>query len=76
VTYCLAIRLDEGIVFLSDTCKRTTGARRCARSDDSLSFDEHCIEADSQYLADIQQRFVRHLFDALAELPPIPWADG
>jgi putative proteasome-type protease len=41
---------------------------------DSLSFDEHRIEADSQYLADIQQRFVKHLFSALDDLPPIPWA--
>ena len=43
---------------------------------DALSFDEHRIEADSDYLADIQQRFVSHLFDALDELPPIPWSEA
>jgi putative proteasome-type protease len=41
---------------------------------DSLRFDEHRIEADSQYLAEIQDLFVRHLLDALDELPPIPWS--
>ena len=41
---------------------------------DSLSFDEHRIEADSAHLKDIQERFIHHLFGALAELPPIPWA--
>lgn len=44
--------------------------------DDALSFDEHRIEADSAYLADIQQRFTRHLFDAIDELPPIPWSES
>jgi putative proteasome-type protease len=43
---------------------------------DDLSFDEHRIEADSEYLADIQQRFTRHLFDAIDELPPIPWSES
>lgn len=41
---------------------------------ESLSFDEHRIEADSEYLAEIQQRFVQHLFQALDDLPPIPWS--
>jgi putative proteasome-type protease len=43
---------------------------------DALTFDEHRIEADSDYLNDIQQRFIQHLFEALDELPPIPWSDG
>ncbi len=42
---------------------------------DALSFDQHRIEAASEYLADIQQRFVQHLFEALDELPPVPWGD-
>jgi len=42
---------------------------------DALAIDEHRIEADSDYLTDIQQRFVQHLFEALGELPPIPWSD-
>ncbi len=41
----------------------------------ALSFHEHRIEADSAYLTDIRQRFVQHLFEALGELPPIPWSD-
>jgi putative proteasome-type protease len=40
----------------------------------SLSFDEHRIEADSEYLAEIQRRFVQHLFQALDDLPPVPWS--
>ncbi len=43
---------------------------------DSLSFDEHRIEADSEYLVEIQQRFVTHLMGALDELPAIPWSDS
>lgn len=43
---------------------------------DALRFDEHRIEADSEYLIDIQQRFVQHLFEALDELPPIPWSSA
>jgi putative proteasome-type protease len=43
---------------------------------DSLAFDEHRIEADSAYLTDIQQRFIHHLFEALHELPPIPWENS
>jgi len=43
---------------------------------DALAVHEHRIEADSEYLTDIQQRFVQHLFEALGELPPIPWSDG
>ncbi len=43
---------------------------------DSLTFDEHRIEADSAYLADIQHRFVEHLMGALDELPAIPWSDA
>lgn len=42
---------------------------------DALEFHEHRIEADSDYLNDIQQRFVQHLFEALDELPPIPWSE-
>jgi putative proteasome-type protease len=42
----------------------------------SLSFDEHRIEADSEYLTEIQQRFVTHLMGALDELPAIPWSDS
>jgi putative proteasome-type protease len=41
--------------------------------DDTLQFDEHRIEAESDYLTDIQERFIQHLFEALDELPPIPW---
>ena len=41
----------------------------------SLVFDEHRIEADSAYLADIQHRFVKHMFGAVDELPAIPWSD-
>jgi putative proteasome-type protease len=40
---------------------------------DSLVFNVHRIEADSDFLTDIQERFVQHLFEALGELPPIPW---
>jgi putative proteasome-type protease len=43
---------------------------------DSLSFDEHRIEADSDYLVEIQHRFVTHLMGALDELPPIPWSES
>lgn len=43
---------------------------------ESLSFDEHRIEADSEYLTEIQQRFVTHLMGALDELPAIPWSDS
>jgi len=42
---------------------------------DALEFHEYRIEADSDYLNDIQQRFVQHLFEALDELPPIPWSE-
>ena len=42
---------------------------------DSLAFDEHRIEADSAYLADIQHRFVKHLMGAIDELPDVPWSD-
>ncbi len=42
----------------------------------SLSFDEHRIEADSDYLVEIQHRFVKHLMGALDELPPIPWSES
>ncbi len=42
---------------------------------DTLAFDQHRIEADSDYLKDIQHSFVQHLFEALEELPPIPWHD-
>ncbi len=42
---------------------------------DSQAFDEHRIDADSDYLADIEERFIGHLFEALGELPPIPWSD-
>jgi len=41
---------------------------------DSMSFDEHRIEADSDYLVELQHRFVTHLIGALDELPPIPWS--
>lgn len=41
---------------------------------ESLAFAEHRIEAESEYLAEIQHLFVRHLFGALAELPQIPWS--
>ena len=40
---------------------------------DSLSFDEHRIEADSEYLAEFQQRSSRTSWVRLDELPPIPW---
>ncbi len=43
---------------------------------DSLVFDEHRIEADSEYLAEIEDRFVRQLLDGLDELPAIPWSAG
>ncbi len=42
----------------------------------SLEFDEHRIEADSTYLAEIQERFVKHLMGAIDELPAIPWSHG
>lgn len=42
----------------------------------SFAFDEHRIEADSAYLADLRQVFVEHMLGALDELPPIPWSDG
>ncbi len=42
---------------------------------DALRFEEHRIEADSDYLIDIQQRFAQRLLEALDELPPIPWSD-
>lgn len=39
----------------------------------SLAFEEHRIEANSEYLAELQQVWVRHLLDAIQELPPVPW---
>jgi len=39
----------------------------------NLRFDEHRIEADSPYLAELSDRFVTHLLAGLDELPPIPW---
>jgi len=38
----------------------------------SLRLVEHRIEADSTYLAELQEVWVRHLTDALHGLPPIP----
>jgi putative proteasome-type protease len=43
---------------------------------DSLSFAEHRIEADSAYLIELQHRFVAYLMGALDELPAIPWSDS
>lgn len=43
---------------------------------DSLSFAEHRIEADSAYLIELQHRFVKYLMGALDELPAIPWSDS
>jgi len=43
---------------------------------DTLSFDEHRIEADSAYLVEIQHRFITYLMGALDELTAIPWADS
>jgi putative proteasome-type protease len=39
----------------------------------ALAFDQHRIEADSDYLAALQHRFVSHLTTAIGDLPPIPW---
>jgi putative proteasome-type protease len=39
----------------------------------SLTFEEHRIEANSEYLDELQQVWVRHLLGAIEELPPIPW---
>jgi putative proteasome-type protease len=39
----------------------------------SLTFEEHRIEANSEYLSELQQVWVRHLLGAIEELPPIPW---
>ena len=39
----------------------------------SLAFEEHRIEANSEYLTELQQVWVRHLLDAIQELPPVPW---
>ncbi len=42
---------------------------------DTLSFDEHRIEAGSDYLSHIQEHFIEDLFNALGALPPIPWGE-
>ncbi|HYN33519.1 MAG TPA: hypothetical protein VES40_12910 [Ilumatobacteraceae bacterium] len=39
----------------------------------SLTFEEHRIEADSEYLDELQQVWVSHLLGAIQELPPVPW---
>lgn len=39
----------------------------------TLRYDEHRIEPTSEYLAELQQLFIKHLLGALDELPPIPW---
>ena len=39
----------------------------------SLTFEEHRIEEDSEYLIELQQVWVRHLLGAIQELPPVPW---
>ena len=41
---------------------------------DSLVFDEHRIEADSEYLAELEVLFVQHLLDGLDDLPAVPWS--
>ena len=43
---------------------------------DSLTLDEHRIEADSAYLDELGQVFVDHLMEAFDDLPPIPWTGG
>ena len=43
------------------------------RNDRSV-FDEHRIEADSKYLAELEDLFVRRLLDGLDDLPAIPWS--
>ena len=40
----------------------------------SLHVDEHRVEADSDYLADLRKVWIDHLHEAIDELPPIPWA--
>jgi len=39
----------------------------------SLKFDEHRIEADSEYLDQLRSVWLRHLGAAIGELPSVPW---
>jgi len=40
----------------------------------SLEFNEHRIDADSEYLHELRDIWLQHLMDAIDELPPVPWA--
>ena len=40
----------------------------------SLHVDHHRVEADSAYLDELRNVWVAHLYEAIGELPPVPWA--
>ena len=40
----------------------------------SLPVDHHRVEADSAYLDELRNVWVAHLYEAIGELPPVPWA--
>ena len=67
MTYCLAIRLDEGLVFLADP-PYDGGV---LPNNGSRELRELRVEADSVTIEQLQALWQKHLHNVITELPDV-----